>query len=245
MPNTGKPSRDCHLCRRRRVKCDLARPACQRCIKYGTECPGYRDQQELVFRNADPTAVKKRKKRSLQSPDSSESSSVISETDYPTPDPTPNHRDFALTPSTDVVLASGANCNALAPLTRPLFPHWTSHSVPIILNVYSNFDFIRDIYRNCRDDGPLIWAAHLFTRTYVTNLRYPTAMYKDAHIETQRELGTYLGKTLSSVSSALSTPEGAHRDDVLATIWLLTNYEVSNLRDAAIKIRESLSSESH
>lgn len=130
-----------------------------------------------------------------------------------------------LTSSTDVVFA---NYNAVAPLTRPVFQHWTSHSVPIILNVYSSFDFIQDIYSGCSGDGPLIWAAHLFSRTYVTNLRYPTAINRDAHADTQRELGVYLGKTLNSINKALNTPDGALRDDVLATIWLLSNYEVRN-----------------
>ncbi|KAL7932238.1 hypothetical protein V8C35DRAFT_307757 [Trichoderma chlorosporum] len=234
MPNTGRPSRDCHLCRQRRVKCDLARPACQRCIKYGAQCPGYRDQQELVFRNADPTAVKKRKKRMPppQSPSSSESSSSSppeslpsDATSFATPDLTSNG-DFVFTSSNDLVLVNGANCNALLPLTRPVFEHWTAHSIPIILDVYSNLDFIRDMYREYTDDGPLVWAAHLFSRTYVTNLQYPTALSRDAHAETQQELGGYLGKTLHLVSEALKTPEGARRDDILGTVWLLTNYEL-------------------
>lgn len=143
------------------------------------------------------------------------------------------------TSSTDLVLANGANCNAVAPLTRPVFQHWTSHSVPIVLNVYSNFDFIQDIYSSCHVDGPLIWAAHLFSRTYVTNLRYPTAITRDAHADTERELGGYLGKTLNSVNKALSTPDGAFRDDVLATIWLLSNYEVRILKAARCEL-ESL-----
>ncbi|KAL7944718.1 hypothetical protein V8C42DRAFT_325678 [Trichoderma barbatum] len=233
MPNTGRPSRDCHLCRQRRVKCDLARPACQRCTKYGAQCPGYRDQQELVFRNADPTAVKKRKKRVTlpQSPNSSESSSSSSSSSSPSetgvhsaPSLSPNG-DLAFNSSTDLVLANGAKCSVLPPLTRPVYEHWTSHSVPIILNVYSNLDFIKNMYRDCTD-GPLIWAAHLFSRTYVTNIQYPTALYRDAHAETQRELGGYLGKTLKLVGEALKTPEGAQRDDILATVWILTNYEL-------------------
>ncbi|TLD16504.1 uncharacterized protein PgNI_01272 [Pyricularia grisea] len=34
-------SGNCHTCRMRRVKCDRARPACERCIKAGFECKGY------------------------------------------------------------------------------------------------------------------------------------------------------------------------------------------------------------
>lgn len=61
----------------------------------------------------------------------------------------------------------------------------------------------------------------------MTNMQYSTALSRDSDAETQRELGGYLGKTLSLVSEALKTHEGAQRDDVLATVWILTNYEVS------------------
>ncbi|KAK1675581.1 hypothetical protein BDP55DRAFT_715699 [Colletotrichum godetiae] len=39
----GRPptSGYCHTCRRRRVKCDKARPACERCLKSGHKCRGY------------------------------------------------------------------------------------------------------------------------------------------------------------------------------------------------------------
>ncbi|UNI14115.1 hypothetical protein JDV02_000783 [Purpureocillium takamizusanense] len=34
-------SSGCQLCRKRRVRCDEARPGCCNCRKYGAECPGY------------------------------------------------------------------------------------------------------------------------------------------------------------------------------------------------------------
>ncbi|KAL4807910.1 fungal-specific transcription factor domain-containing protein [Aspergillus unguis] len=34
-------SKACHNCRRRRIRCDRAVPACQKCAKYGQECLGY------------------------------------------------------------------------------------------------------------------------------------------------------------------------------------------------------------
>jgi len=34
-------SGNCHTCRQRRVKCDKARPVCQRCVKAGYHCQGY------------------------------------------------------------------------------------------------------------------------------------------------------------------------------------------------------------
>ena len=45
-------SRGCHLCRRRKVRCDETRPQCQRCITYGIACPGYRTKNadDVEFR---------------------------------------------------------------------------------------------------------------------------------------------------------------------------------------------------
>ncbi len=34
-------SAGCHLCVKRRVKCDQQKPDCGNCVKYGAECPGY------------------------------------------------------------------------------------------------------------------------------------------------------------------------------------------------------------
>jgi hypothetical protein len=51
-------------------------------------------------------------------------------------------------------------------------------------------------------------------------------MSRQSRQESEQELGGYLGKVLSSVNSALKDPTGPFRNDVLATIWVLTNYEV-------------------
>lgn len=261
MPNTGKPSQDCHLCRSRRVKvstvhdesgwqkivgltchqCDLARPSCQRCIKYGVECPGYRDQQDLIFRNANPTTVNKRKKRADQaklgaSPESSDvsvSRSTTPASRQSTPSLLLDDNGYTAVLTPDSMDPTPLNASAVAgeaqlhlPLTQPLTEHWTAHSVPIVLNVYSTLQFLNGMYSSCPPDGPLVWAAHLFARAYVTNLRYPTAIHSESVRESQRELGAYMGKTLSAVSDALQTPDGAFRDDILATVWVLSNYEL-------------------
>ncbi|KAL5003493.1 hypothetical protein BDV10DRAFT_155157 [Aspergillus recurvatus] len=42
-------SRGCHLCRKRKIKCDEALPECGNCRVYGRPCPGYR--LESIFRN--------------------------------------------------------------------------------------------------------------------------------------------------------------------------------------------------
>ncbi|KAI0150371.1 hypothetical protein GGR57DRAFT_194099 [Xylariaceae sp. FL1272] len=44
-------SRGCLRCRQRRVRCDEARPVCQRCIKRNEICEGFRDEASLIFRD--------------------------------------------------------------------------------------------------------------------------------------------------------------------------------------------------
>lgn len=41
-------SSGCQLCRKRKVKCDEARPTCGNCVKYGAECPGYHRSLKFV-----------------------------------------------------------------------------------------------------------------------------------------------------------------------------------------------------
>ncbi|OBT74023.1 hypothetical protein VF21_05986 [Pseudogymnoascus sp. 05NY08] len=44
------PSRGCETCKRRRKKCDEARPSCARCLKSNRTCVGYSDTASLIFR---------------------------------------------------------------------------------------------------------------------------------------------------------------------------------------------------
>ena len=109
--------------------------------------------------------------------------------------------------------------------------HWTVQSVPILLNVYSSLSIIDHAFRRCDDDGPLMWAAHLFSRTYVTNVSHSSSNRRNSNGETSNELGNCLSKTLQEIRSALETKEGAKRDDILVTVWILAQYEVFDLCD--------------
>jgi hypothetical protein len=44
------PSKGCETCKRRRKKCDEARPSCMRCINANRTCSGYENSDKLVFR---------------------------------------------------------------------------------------------------------------------------------------------------------------------------------------------------
>ncbi|PLB50897.1 hypothetical protein P170DRAFT_446099 [Aspergillus steynii IBT 23096] len=72
MVYDGRPSKGCGNCRARKVRCDQTRPACRECIRLNRECPGYRDELTVMFR--DESESVKRKARSSKSSSTSASS---------------------------------------------------------------------------------------------------------------------------------------------------------------------------
>ncbi|CAJ0546572.1 Ff.00g011990.m01.CDS01 [Fusarium sp. VM40] len=59
MVNTGKPSMDCFPCRRRKLRCDLKPETCGQCRRARISCHGYRNTQDLIFRDETHAAKKK------------------------------------------------------------------------------------------------------------------------------------------------------------------------------------------
>lgn len=59
MVYCGKPSKGCGHCRSRKIRCDQARPACSQCVRAKRDCPGYRDQLSLMFRDESNSVVEK------------------------------------------------------------------------------------------------------------------------------------------------------------------------------------------
>ncbi|KAL7949442.1 hypothetical protein V8C42DRAFT_310903 [Trichoderma barbatum] len=45
------PSKDCMPCRKRKLRCDLRKDGCGQCLRAHISCFGYRDSNELVFRD--------------------------------------------------------------------------------------------------------------------------------------------------------------------------------------------------
>ncbi|OJD38006.1 c6 finger domain protein [Diplodia corticola] len=67
MVYCGPPSRGCETCRKRKIRCDqLPLPdGCSQCSKAKRQCPGYRDLQQVLFRN-ESAKVERRVQRSSQ-----------------------------------------------------------------------------------------------------------------------------------------------------------------------------------
>ncbi|TID05034.1 hypothetical protein CH35J_003006 [Colletotrichum higginsianum] len=213
MPNTGKPSPNCHLCRQRRVKCDLARPQCQRCIKYGVLCPGYRDDQDLLFQHTDAAAYERRRRKCQQQNlplSATDTLEVITFTSVSSP-------SSASSWESDNSAFRSVGTPPL-PLLRPVRQHWTAESVPLVIGLYSGLDFLPGLFRGVGQDHCLRLAAHVFTRAYVINRFRPQTDY--------RELSMFLGNALASVQNAIMSPSTCTSDSTIIAVWLLGNYEL-------------------
>ncbi|KAL5339900.1 hypothetical protein BJX70DRAFT_362797 [Aspergillus crustosus] len=66
----NRASYSCHICRRRKVKCDKVHPICGNCIKNGTECiydpASQRENEQRNGRDKDGLGVKRRRESSKQ-----------------------------------------------------------------------------------------------------------------------------------------------------------------------------------
>lgn len=63
MVYCGPPSKGCASCRERKVRCDQQEPGCGQCEKRNVTCPGYRNMQDLMFRDESSRVIKKAKAR--------------------------------------------------------------------------------------------------------------------------------------------------------------------------------------
>lgn len=264
MPNTGKPSRDCHLCRARRVKvrclahirmllrrlrsnsnqfrqCDLGRPSCLRCIKYGKECPGYREPLDLVFQNENASSLGKsrgkpdRKKTAAAQLDSREAPRrrAVSKAASSTKS---GHWTVLSTWSRSL---TSSEERWLTPLSSPLTQSLHVHSVPLLLDQYSfHSPTLQHTSSASRYFGYHDFLPQMLQIQEETCLKLVVDAFADAFLKNQsnatwktsyRSSGVY-GKALRAVNESLRDSKMELEDSTLAAVWLLANYEVRSPR---------------
>jgi hypothetical protein len=192
-----------------RVQCDLAQPFCQRCTKYGVTCPGYRSEQELIFRVSTGASVAKTSKRGRKP------SETINGKARTLPF---NPMDAADDATSSAVMAMAVG-RASPPLLIQVQESWKEHSVPLVMQYYEKVEFITEVYRSTPNDECLTMASHLFARAFMAN-----------HFLAPMDVGEmqrYLGKALAAVADAIQDPVKSVMDSTIAAVWLLGNYEVS------------------
>ncbi|KAK1585094.1 uncharacterized protein LY79DRAFT_519565 [Colletotrichum navitas] len=212
MPNIGKPSPNCHLCRQRRVKCDLARPQCQRCVKYGVQCPGYRDDDELRFRHTDSATFGDRRRRKQQQTHPVSSPPALEAVAFASGSPA----SPASSQQSDASRYQSAGTPPL-PLLRSVHQHWTAEAIPLVISFYPSLDFLPGMFSRVQPDHCLALAGQVFARAYMINRFKSKTDY--------RELSKLLGSALASVQEAIMSTKAHKSDSTITAVWMLGNYE--------------------
>ncbi|OOO11831.1 Protein of unknown function DUF3468 [Aspergillus oryzae] len=208
MVSTGFPSKACHTCRRRRVKCDLGRPSCLRCKKLGHECPGYRDFSKLGFnlRILTPESYPRQKRQNCD-----RQVTQCSER---------KHGRYFQNPVT--------RQPQLAFVYAPT-EHWEAHAKPFLLSqftivtlhgarVYGSLDFLPQLLERAGTESTLYKVCDAIASAYFAN-RSRSDSIEFGH----RKL--YV-RALQSLSNDVSDVEKQSQDTTLAAVWLLCLYEL-------------------
>ncbi|KAH8894350.1 hypothetical protein GQ53DRAFT_821430 [Thozetella sp. PMI_491] len=225
MPNIGKPSQDCHLCRARRVKradavapplqCDLAKPGCVRCINYGATCPGYRQESDFLFRNQDAGSVeRKQRKKAAKAALKAQAAEVPLE-DSGTPGAIAKQRrspptgagSFQLAPSLEL---SYLQSKPAVMLVFRLFSEGGARS-------FGRLDFLPNLLEETRETSCLALTADLFVAAQRS--RVPNAPPSKVPIT------DLYGRSLMSIRGALAHASKRLEDETVVAVWLLSLHE--------------------
>ncbi|KAJ9208907.1 transcriptional regulator family: Fungal Specific TF [Paecilomyces variotii] len=200
----GRPSTGCHLCRRRKIKCDEARPTCRNCAVHGAQCPGYREA--FVIRNETNKARQSVVKRRNPTLPTQRSRSE----DVPTIGTVPTHL-------ADSTWEERALCHFFDQYTVISDPEQHFHHLGFLPGLYALSKQNANVDRAC---SSLRWAVEATALSSLANrMRIPPLVVKARQVH---------GNALRSVNAALRSPSTAVRDETLAAVVLLSLFEDIN-----------------
>ncbi|KAK3689984.1 hypothetical protein B0T22DRAFT_375485 [Podospora appendiculata] len=226
MVYNGKPSRGCQVCRTRRIKCDESKPTCNQCAKSRRQCPGYKDDFDLVLRN-ETSATQRRaqkagskkaaalakqqqkvaipsSKQQLQTQAQAQSHALI-----PILPNTTDETLFTLPAALHIPLETRAACNFVSNFV--LMPRQDTDTIGFM-------DYLIPLLKTS-PDGHLHHAFNACALALLSN----RGDAKDASLPA-RALGEYT-KALSATNAALRDPVESKTDAVLAAVLLLGMFE--------------------
>ncbi|KAM5372910.1 hypothetical protein ACJZ2D_007247 [Fusarium nematophilum] len=207
MVYCGKPSRGCQMCRARRIKCDETKPTCNQCAKSRRQCPGYKDEFDLVFRNetqATERRARKANKKAIaqkQGKTGSKDVSKISPTTKTTPDQ-----------------------SILTTLQLPVDQQATCHFLSnyVLLPAYdSTRGYMEFVVPLLKAENPAPHFKYAFDACAVASLG--NRVGPGSNLE-NAALGHYT-KALAATFAALKDPEQATEDSTLAAVLMLGLFE--------------------
>ncbi|KAJ5113725.1 hypothetical protein N7456_002259 [Penicillium angulare] len=211
----GKPSTGCHLCRKRKIKCDEARPGCRNCGIYGRPCPGYRP--DGVFRNE--TRKVERQAKKIIPP--SNSQSVTPDSQLP----------IIFDRHSGSPSSSSSSSSSSLSLIHMADSTWQERAVCYFFDQYiinpefedgmGHLDYLPGLYtqlnRGKTASPCLSWAVEATALMALGNVS------KAPQLITKARRG--YGKALSSLRGALDSPTEALQDETFASVVILSLFE--------------------
>ncbi|BCS03205.1 Zn(II)2Cys6 transcription factor [Aspergillus luchuensis] len=226
----GRLSTGCYVCRRRKVKCDGARPACRRCVTQGRQCTGYPDA--FAFREykatkepqAGKAAVRKRTKRTTDGEQpangSTSPSAAVSDQDgtdtrlIPTKSPsTPPSPPAAITPCLE---------------WQSLCYFFHQHVLPTEKSpCEGHLAFLPELYQEKGNDPSLSHA--ILSVSYLS--LFNTARVNELYVNARKHYGV----ALKSLTASLSNRETSTQDETFAAALFLSMFmDLSGERQGAV-----------
>lgn len=237
MPDAGTPDgqRDVLIC----VQCDGGRPGCQRCIKYRTPCPGYRDHESFKFvsENYNVQVLSLRSKRyATRNTVRGTERSPLHFSSLSTTRKEPTGADhWSKGKHSGGESQDHRNYRSIAPVTgldliigKALLPCWEDRSVNLFFRDFTlaeNEDgssgylsFLPDMYEKSKKDSGLALAVQASSYAAMANRSNISWLEEKAR--------SLYGKALTAVNQRLRQPREAIEDDTILTILLLIFFEV-------------------
>ena len=208
-------------------QCDQITPACGRCTRSGRACPGYRTEADLNFRDMSLHAEvrvqsrvrEQRRRREGKSASRSPVGDISDVEAGAGPSTTTGTRPLTFrTHASMWPLVSSISIDWEAEATQVFFSDYVINSSgPGLVGGY--LEFLPDLYRESPE-------------CLCLNNALTAASF--AHIASQTSLSWFsirsrqsYGKALSLLNNVLQDPDQAQQDSTLATVVLLSLYEVS------------------
>ncbi|CAM1503676.1 Fc.00g012670.m01.CDS01 [Cosmosporella sp. VM-42] len=210
MVYCGKPSRGCQMCRTRRIKCDETKPTCNQCAKSRRQCPGYKDEFDLVFRNetqaterrarkANKKALAQKQGKGSTSKDTPRPLSLIKQESEP---------DKAILTTLNLPVEQQATC------------HFVSNYV-LIPRQDDTRGYMEFVVPLIKTETPALHFKYAFDACALASLGNRVGPGNDFEKES---LGHYT-KALAATFAALKDPDRARSDATLGAVLLLGLFE--------------------
>ncbi|KAL6829064.1 hypothetical protein J3E69DRAFT_330289 [Trichoderma sp. SZMC 28015] len=195
------PSKDCLPCRKRKLKCDLRKDGCGQCLRANISCFGYRDSNELIFR--DQTRSVERKMLASKATTVSLQFGTL------------NH---VILPNTSSSLIPQPQTPWNVRARHDFFAHY-------VFGLSSSYNILPSLYEKAKADDHLSASVDAASLAFAAN-KNPVESRELFRLAAQQYM-----IALRRVNAALSNPELSSADSTLQSVLLLDLYEKIMGRD--------------